>query len=146
MRKSLKYVLVLIPLLFFSGCFNNFASKKAEMILTITPSITRIHTTQTLRFTLKETNGVGVNLNRIEYRMWDKWGNLWWERVDTGTEAKARYQELFGTAYLAGNNTLIATFWDYLEGGPEGKREHIMSGKDDNGNSVKAGAEYWARP
>lgn len=146
MRKSLKYTLLLIPLLLLTGCFNNLAPKKAEMTLTITPSITRISTAQTLRFTLKETNGVGVNLNRIEKRMWDKWGNLWDEQIETGTEAKARYREFFDTAYLAGNSTLIATFYDYWEAGPEGKREYVMSGKDDNGNSVEAGDEYWARP
>jgi len=145
MRKNLKYTLplLLIPLLFLlSGCFKN----KPAMVLTITPSITRIGTYQTLRFTLKETEGVGVNLNRIEKRMWDKAGNLWHEKIYVGTEAKPHYRELFGTTYLAGNSTLIATLWNYYEAGPEGKREYVMGGKDDNGNSVEARAEYWARP
>ena len=145
MKKSLKYILLLIPLLLLSGCFGNLTPKPA-MVLTITPAITRINTNQTLRFTLKETKGIVVNLNRIEKRMWDKAGNLWYEKIYVGTEAKPHYRELFGTTYLAGNSTLIATLWNYYEAGPEGKREYVMGGKDDNGNSVEAGAEYWARP
>lgn len=78
--------------------------------------------------------------------MFDKWGNSWYEKIDTGEEAKAEYQQLFGTAYLPGKSTLLASFLNYYEAGIEGKRQYVMSGKDDNGNSTKIGAIYWARP
>ena len=145
MRKSLKYILVLIPLVFLTGCFNNVIPKKAEMRLTITPDVIQIGVYQDMRLTLKEANGVGVNLNRLEFRTWDKWGNLWEERIPTGTELLGHWRELFGTTYLAGNSTLTKTF-KLVVAEPEGKREIVMGGTDNNGYSVKAKCEYWARP
>jgi hypothetical protein len=145
MRRSLKYVLVLIPfLVLMSGCY--LLPKQAEIHLTITPSITRIGTEQVFKITLRESNGVGVNLNRLEYRTWDKLGNLVNEQINTGTRARALYLDLFATTYLPGNSALIRTFWHFWERGPEGKREYLMGGQDVNGNIVETGAVYLVKP
>lgn len=145
MRRNLKYVPVLISvLLLMSGCY--LLPKRAEMHLLITPNTTRIDTEQVFKITLRESNGVGVNLNRLEYRTWDKLGVLVNEQINTGTRARALYHDIFATNYLPGNTSLKRTFWYFWERGPEGKREYLMGGVDDNGNLVVTGAVYFVKP
>ncbi len=151
MRK--KYLLfLLIPLLIaLAGC----GEKKhyvapppeisAHIVFTITPTVVYVGHTTNQKIVLRELNGVGVNLNYIEWLHYNESGQLISHDVKTGTEAEQIFDKTFGTHYLIPWGSLFKTRSVLFGPGFLGKHMQAMGGKDNNGNSVRASDEYWVR-
>jgi len=134
-----KYLLfLLIPLaLTLTGCFGKSDwrdTKTANITLSITPNVFYVDRRTNVKTVLRETNGIGVNLN------------YWvWQTVKTGTEAEEQFDKIFGMHYLFPWGTLEGTVSVLYGLGLVGEHTVIMGGEDSNGNSVRASAEYSVR-
>lgn len=148
-----KYLLFLvIPLaLALSGCRGGgdhhyfLDTKTADLILTITPTVVYIGHRTNQKIALRELNGVGVNLDYTEWLHYNESGQLISHDVKTGKEAEEGFDKTFGTHYLIPWGSLFKTRSVLFGPGFLGKHIQTMGGKDNNGNTVRASAEYWVR-
>lgn len=143
MRPKTSFILLIILLIVsFSsaGCFVPFP-KPGILTLRISPSTVYISESISMTFTLREINGVAVNLNYIKMETYNQWGDLKNRVVMTGQEAEQEFFNLFETHSILGEETLQATFIT-IESTPIGKRVITMGGTGHNGNSTRTSHEY----
>lgn len=119
----------------------------AAITLTVTPSVFYIDVGVETTLTLRESNGIGVNLNHIKGVHYDTQGNLVFENEASGEGARQLFDEDFGTHYLPPHETLQMTSeTTTLDSQTPGRMVMTIGGTDDNGNFVSASFESEIRP
>jgi len=109
----------------------------ADITLTITPSIFYIGVEVEVTYTVRESNGIGVDLNYAKTTWYDEQGNLYREDEWQGQEAQDMFDDIWGTHYLPPNGTLEGTVSDaFIATETPGRMVMTGGGTDDNGNFV----------
>ena len=129
-------LLAMTPILLgMKGCIVD--REEADLILDITPGVAYVGQPVNLTFTLREVDGVGVNLNHWRYEVYDEEDNLVNVIDLRDHDAHLEFNKLFGTYYVHGHGTLSGTIrlTPLL---PRGHLRWLFGGIDTEIHSVQA--------
>jgi len=142
MRKTalvLVAVSVMLSISLFAGCV---LQKKAILRVTISPSTIYLGEVTVVNMTLKELNGVGIDLNYAGLYV-----NGEAIEILTGQEARDFYLRSFGSCRLFPREELQnkSSYGPGTPGTGDIEMVFVVGGTDDNGNTVRTTATLFIR-